>query len=1036
MLPGSQARVHPSTTTVFRSPIIFLLLLHAAVSAQEPYLYFNKITTQDGLSHNQVNCIHQDRRGFTWIGTNDGLNRFDGKYFTVFNHKPGDSTTISGNIITDILEDAEGILWIATADGGLSCYDYRLPPERQFRQYKHRPGDSASIPVNIINDLAEDRYGFLWLATSGHSLLRFDKAKGRFERPVKSGTKTILALSLGDSDILWAGREGGGILKINTRDLSSYSDPRYNNLYANLPHAAVTALFVDRRRQTWIGSWDKIVYRIQPGMDKEDSFMQSETRFSFINDEIRCFAEDRSGRIWMGGKTSGLQVFNPATGHFYLYTHDAARQGTIAGNTINAFYVDKQGMVWIGTNMGISVYNPVQQPFVQTFLPVNRRTTIYDFHTAGNGDLWIGTSEGLFIRSQRSGEIRHLPLKFRNETLTISKIFEDVDGTIYLGTNYSLFTYEPETGRLSLLPNTEKDKVMSRIIESRIVSIERDTIDGHPVLITVPYGHYLSYYDLVEKRWISRMDSVKRILEKYGMRDNLIRKVYRTETGEVWLAQAKSGLGKWKGSDFSRVTNFTNDPSSIHSISNNHVFDIARDRAGNLWVSTFGGGLNRFDPRTGRFEHIEGSAHLLEGIRIDARGNVWMVSNGQLFRYDTRRRTHSQFTLPDIEKSGGVSGMIYQGKDDLFYVAGVNYFIAFHPGTVWEVSGRPAVCFTDLRIFNKSYSHLLAKKELRLRHDQNYFTFEFSAPSYFNGNIEYQYMLEGFDDDWIDANGRNVVSYSNLEGGKYVFRVRATTRKGNWSDDAATLTISIVPPYWKQWWFFAICLLLAALIIYGLYRYRINELLKRQAIRNKIAQDLHDSVGSTLSSISVYSQVAKIQQQKGNHEELKDVLQRIGVTSTDMISEMNDIVWAINPGNDSMEKILQRMESFARPLLQAKDIAFVFSYEPAILQLNLPMEKRKNFYLIFKEAVNNVLKYSACMNLAVRVSLHQHQLRLEVEDDGRGFDTSQMNLLAGRSLSGNGLTNMRRRAAEMRGLLHIKSAPGRGTIVVLQFPIT
>ena len=224
------------------------------------------------------------------------------------------------------------------------------------------------------------------------------------------------------------------------------------------------------------------------------------------------------------------------------------------------------------------------------------------------------------------------------------------------------------------------------------------------------------------------------------------------------------------------------------------------------------------------------------------------------------------------------------------------------------------------------------------------------------------------------------------------------------------------------------------MIIYAIYRYRINELLKRQAIRNKIAQDLHDNMGSTLSSISVYSQVAKIQHAKGNKQVLEDVLGKIASTSSEMISEMNDIVWAINPRNDSMEKILQRMDSFAKPLLAAKNIQFSFSYEPEVLSVNLEMQKRKNFYLIFKESINNALKYSGATMLNVTVSVKGSRLELEVQDNGHGFDPATI-VHNSQSLSGNGLRNMEMRAEEMKGGYKIDSAPGKGTTVRLSVSI-
>lgn len=398
--------------------------------------------------------------------------------------------------------------------------------------------------------------------------------------------------------------------------------------------------------------------------------------------------------------------------------------------------------------------------------------------------------------------------------------------------------------------------------------------------------------------------------------------------------------------------------------------------------------------------------------------------------------TYSSYDLPDLEKSGGVEGSVFKDKEGYLYVGGNNYFIRFNPPEINDRIIQPKIYLTDFRVFNNSYSQLMNQRHVSLRYKENDFTFEFSAPEYRSGQVWYSYMLQGWDKDWIDAGDRNTASYSNLSPGSYTFRVRASNKRGVWSEEMAVLSITIKPPYWNKWWFYVLCSMIVAAGIYLLYRYRINELVRRQAIRNEIAQDLHDSVGSTLSSISVYSQVAKIQYERGNNTELKDVLNKIGVTSTDMISEMNDIVWALNPRNDSMQKIFLRMESFAKPLLQTKGIAFCFIYDPSVLNLNLTMVKRKNFYLIFKEAINNVLKYSNCSNIDVKISLVNHLVELSVKDDGQGFDPTKIKANAMRSLSGNGLYNMKRRAVEMKGVCEIDSAPGKGTTVILRFPIT
>jgi ligand-binding sensor domain-containing protein len=241
--------------------------------AQAPYLYFNRITTDNGLSHNKVNCILQDKRGFIWLGTEDGLNRYDGQYFSIFRNNPNDTSTISGNIITDLLEDEDGIIWIATSDGGLTKYDYRLPDKQQLKQFKHIAGDSSTIPVNVINKIVEDDHGYLWLATSGAYILRFDRKKETFESPVNTGTRSVASLLVNEDDTLWAGKIGGSFLKINIQTLQYEMDKRYDDLYNNrLPHSTITSLLKDIEGNIWFGSWDNVLYRYRSDTKTEEIF--------------------------------------------------------------------------------------------------------------------------------------------------------------------------------------------------------------------------------------------------------------------------------------------------------------------------------------------------------------------------------------------------------------------------------------------------------------------------------------------------------------------------------------------------------------------------------------------------------------------------------------------------------------------------------------------------------------------------------------------------------------------------------------------
>lgn len=1018
--------------------LLLFFLCFLLLKAQRPTLYFENITIQNGLSHNKVNCILQDKRGFMWFGTDDGLNRFDGKNFIHFRHRFNDSTSISGNIITDLLEDKNEVLWIATADGGLSRYNYRLHPSRQIKQYKHTPDKKGTIPANIINALLEDKYGNLWLATSGSSVLCFNKTTEVFTT-VPKNSKTVLDLHLDKDGIIWAGREGSGIVKINPQNLTYEEDKRYQDLYAKLPHAAVTALYLDSDKNMWFGSWDKVLYKYDHSIAKEEVY-EKQGVYSFENDEILSFAEDRDGMLWMGGSEKGLHIYDKNSNRFYNYRSDVAREGSIADNRVNCIYRDASGRMWLGTSKGISINNTYKQQFVQTFLnPLGSSTQVYDFYEDEDNNTWIGTSDGIYIK-KTDGTIIHRPLQFKGEKIHATHFYKNGDGTFFIGSDYSVFQYNPETNSLQLLPNTDKDGVMNRIIDSRITSMMEHTISGSKVLLTAPFGHFLTYYDHTLQQWISRLDTNRKIVEHFNLTDNRIRKFFKSKTGTLWITTSKSGLGLWREKPSPAFIYFNHKPGAENTLTSNNISDVIEDEKGFLWVSTYGGGLHRFDQVRNEFHHIAASNNLLEGLQVDHHGNIWMISNGNLHKYDPKRKSYTSYTLPDLERKGGVKGKIFKDRKGKLYVAGLNYFISFHPDSVQEAVSQPKVYLTDFFIFNNSQNHLLWQNEVKLNYKENYFTIDFAAPYFAPGTgVQYAYKLEGFNEDWVNVGERNYVSYSNLEGGEYVFKVRATNTPGVWNSEYASIKLVVVPPFWKTIWFYIVSGLLTIAAILLLYRYRINELIKRQAIRNKIAQDLHDNVGSTLSSISVYSQVAKIYHQQHKENDLQHTLERISATSSEMISELNDTVWAINPRNDNMEVILQRMQSFARPLLASQNIKLHFFYDPHITVINLDMEKRKNFYLIYKEAVNNCLKYSGCQNLDVRIEKAGDKISMRINDDGKGFDmtkTSEGFKSSDVYGGGNGLKNMQLRAKEMKGNVQIKSQPGKGTLVEFQFPIT
>jgi two-component sensor histidine kinase len=326
--------------------------------------------------------------------------------------------------------------------------------------------------------------------------------------------------------------------------------------------------------------------------------------------------------------------------------------------------------------------------------------------------------------------------------------------------------------------------------------------------------------------------------------------------------------------------------------------------------------------------------------------------------------------------------------------------------------------------FKALKEQFLTLKSLHLLYDQNFFSIDFKTITLIHpGRNQFAYKLEGLDKDWNYIGNRRTAYFTGVPPGKYTFRVKAANSDGIWNDQDTSLGIIVSPPWYATWWFYTFLGIILLMIGYSLYRIRINQILRLQAIRNRIASDLHDDIGSTLNSISIYSEVVKNELGKPSRS-----LEMIGESSRKVIDAMSDIVWTINPENDSFENIILRMQSLAYNLLRAKNIEFTFRCDESLNPLRLSMEIRKNFYLVFKEALNNIVKYSKAQNVAIILSKENNAIKLSIHDKGVGFDTSQ-------PLNGNGINNMKRRAKEMKAEIKIGSQINEGTKIELSLKI-
>jgi nitrate/nitrite-specific signal transduction histidine kinase len=316
-----------------------------------------------------------------------------------------------------------------------------------------------------------------------------------------------------------------------------------------------------------------------------------------------------------------------------------------------------------------------------------------------------------------------------------------------------------------------------------------------------------------------------------------------------------------------------------------------------------------------------------------------------------------------------------------------------------------------------------------LRHTQNSITIEFAALSFLQRDkIVYYYQLEGMDKDWIRPDKGLFANYASLPSGHYTFKVMCENADGVESKHITTLKIYIHPPFYRTWWFLSLIVIGIAAIIYFFHRMRVNRLLGMEKVRSRIARDLHDDMGSTLSTINILSEMAKMKVDK-DAVKTSEYLNKISDNSSRMMEAMDDIVWSINPMNDSMQRITARMREFATGVLEARDIDFRFGVDEQVQLLKLDMEARRDLFLLFKEAVNNLAKYSQCRHANIEIFIAGKKLVMKIADDGVGFDINNAD-------TGNGLYNMQKRAQSLQGKLVIDAQPGKGTKVLLEMPLS
>lgn len=1011
--------------------LIFLSLSAANCFGQYKTLNLQYLTSENGLSSNQVTCVIRDPLGFMWIGTKDGLNRYDGREFYVFKNDASDSGSVCGNNIKCLELDADSLLWIGTTGNGFCSYDFRTG---KFKNYNKQ---NTLLRSNSINDIAFDKQkNILWIAQNHSGLQIFDLQKKAFStNPKVVSTNTYYDVEMVDTVPYFAG------IVESLKQLNHVGRSKRTSTKAA---GTINKIFAGTDSKIWCGAWDNALHEFNKNSKLLASYyFDGSTELKLSGDEIISIAEDANNTLWCGTKTSGLLFFDLNTKTF---SHQI-KLSRLIKSRINQIYKDNFNRMWIATETGLFVYDPLLNQFQKTVLPIPTgiiSCKTYDRLITNGGKEFVITKCGLFYKNSSNSPYTFKDIVYRGEKQELTSMFSDSRGRIFIGTNRTVLEFD--TISLTTKPMPANPVLVNNALfligASRISSIVEITQNGKNYLAANYYGNFIGVFDITRKNIFYLLNDTT---VKDRFLDNLCRKMLIDSKNNFWFCGANNGITKVLIPDSVSLDSypFANTIASDVYITNkswaksisgnikvNNAFDMIENADGSFWVTTQGNGLVKFFPQNDSLPFVSHANNIksLHGIAKSGEESVWMISSMGLLNYNTKTNRYKLFDA----KSGVneiLSGYFFknsmnsslQGEKIGTLSAGFDGgFISFNPDKILKDTEKPNVTISRLWVMDIPSDSLLLS-DLKLSYKTNFIKFYISSNCFSNNEqVTYQYRLNGIDDNWRSNDKSPLVTYTNLPHGEFLFEFKAVNSDGVESD-IKSYAVTITPPFYKTFYFYALIGVVVFSAAYLFYRFRISQLLKLQEVRNKIARDLHDDIGSTIGSINIYSQVANVKLNGNNAADVKSILEKIEESSREIIDKTADAVWAVSPANDTIKNLVMRMEAYAASLLGTANISFKIDCDEDLYSVVLEMNQRKNLFLIYKEAIHNILKYANATHVNITITKAAGKINLVIADNGKGIEQNK------NAYNGNGINNMKARAEELNGSFQIFSKNGEGT---------